>query len=173
MKLDADIVMLLKENQNVNINEKYMKIAYKEAIKAYNLNEVPVGCVIVQNDKIIAKAHNLRNTKKNVLCHAEIIAINKACKKLNKWILDDCTIYVTMEPCIMCAGTILQARIKKVVYGMPQTRYGCVDTMMHLFTDYDFNNTPIVEKGILENEIKTLVQGFFKEMRQIKKNDID
>ena len=150
-----------------------MREAYKEAKKAYNLNEVPVGCVIVKDDKIIARAHNLRNTKKNVLYHAEILAINKACQKLNKWILDDCTIYVTMEPCIMCAGTILQSRIHKVVYGVPQTRYGCVDTMMHLFTDFDFNNTPIVEKGILEEEIKNLVQQFFKEMRLIKKNIID
>ena len=157
----------------MTLNEKYMREAYKLAKKAYNLNEVPVGCVIVQNDKITARAYNLRNTKKNVLCHAEIIAIDKACKKLNKWILDDCTLYVTMEPCIMCAGTILQSRIKKVVYGIPQTRYGCIDTMMHLFTDYEFNNTPIVESGIMENEIKQLVQDFFKEMRLMKKNIID
>ena len=156
----------------MNSNEKYMREAYKQAKKAYNLNEVPVGCVIVQNDKIIARGYNLRNTKKNVLYHAEIIAINKACKKLNKWILDDCTLYVTMEPCIMCAGTILQARVKKIVYGIPQDRYGCVDTMMHLFTDYEFNNTPIVEKGVMEEEIKILVKQFFKEMR-IKKNNID
>ena len=150
-----------------------MREAYKEAKKAYNLNEVPVGCVIVKDDKIVARAHNLRNIKKNVLCHAEILAINKACKKLNKWILDDCTLYVTMEPCIMCAGTILQSRMQKVVYGIAQNRYGCVDTMMHLFTDYDFNNKPIVEKGILEEEIKILVQQFFKEMRLLKKNIID
>lgn len=156
----------------MNSNEKYMREAYKQAKKAYNLNEVPVGCVIVQNNKIIARGYNLRNTKKNVLYHAEIIAINKACKKLNKWILDDCTLYVTMEPCIMCAGTILQARVKKIVYGIPQDRYGCVDTMMHLFTDYEFNNTPIVEKGVMEEEIKILVKQFFKEMR-IKKNNID
>ena len=156
----------------MNSNEKYMREAYKQAKKAYNLNEVPVGCVIVQNDKIIARGYNLRNTKKNVLYHAEIIAINKACKNLNKWILDDCTLYVTMEPCIMCAGTILQARVKKIVYGIPQDRYGCVDTMMHLFTDYEFNNTPIVEKGVMEEEIKILVKQFFKEMR-IKKNNID
>lgn len=156
----------------MNSNEKYMREAYKQAKKAYNLNEVPVGCVIVQNDKIIARGYNLRNTKKNVLYHAEIIAINKACKKLSKWILDDCTLYVTMEPCIMCAGTILQARVKKIVYGIPQDRYGCVDTMMHLFTDYEFNITPIVEKGVMEEEIKILVKQFFKEMR-IKKNNVD
>ena len=156
----------------MNSNEKYMREAYKQAKKAYNLNEVPVGCVIVQHDKIIARGYNLRNTKKNALYHAEIIAINKACKKLNKGILDDCTLYVTMEPCIMCAGTILQARVKKIVYGIPQDRYGCVDTMMHLFTDYEFNNTPIVEKGVMEEEIKILVKQFFKEMR-IKKNNVD
>lgn len=149
-------------------NEKYMREAYKEAKKAYNLNEVPVGCLIVQNDKIIARGHNLRNTKKNVLCHAEIIAINKACKKLNKWILDDCTMYVTMEPCIMCAGTILQSRMKKVIYGIPQNRYGCVGTLMNLFTDYEFNNTPQVEKGIMEAEIKQLVNDFFCDLRKNK-----
>jgi tRNA(adenine34) deaminase len=164
---------VLRENQLMNSNELYMQEAYIEALKAYKKNEVPIGCVIVHNNKIIARAHNLRNTKRNSLYHAEVLAINKACKKLNKWILDDCTIYVTMEPCIMCAGTILQSRMKKVVYGIPQTRYGCVDTMMHLFTDFDFNNTPIVEKGILEEEIKNLVQQFFKEMRLLKKNIID
>lgn len=157
----------------MNYNEKFMLEAYKEAKKAYNLNEVPVGCVIVCDNKIIAKGHNLRNTKKNVLFHAEIIAINKACKKLNKWILDDCTIYVTMEPCIMCAGTILQSRIGKVVYGIPQNRYGCIETMMCLFTDFKFNNTPVVEKGVMEQQIKLLVNEFFIKMREDKKNNIE
>ncbi len=152
---------------------KYMRVAFNEAKKAYELNEVPVGCVIVCNDKIIAKAHNLRENKKNSLYHAEIIAINKACKKLDRWILDDCTLYVTMEPCVMCAGAILQARIHKVVYGVPQNRYGCVGTMMNLFSDFEFNNSPIVEKGIMEKEIKELVTGFFKKMRQDKKKNID
>lgn len=150
-----------------------MRVAFNEAKKAYELNEVPVGCVIVCNDKIIAKAHNLRENKKNSLYHAEIIAINKACKKLDRWILDDCTLYVTMEPCVMCAGAILQARIHKVVYGIPQNRYGCVGTMMNLFSDFEFNNSPIVEKGIMEYEIKELVTEFFKKIRQDKKNNID
>ncbi len=157
----------------MNNNDKYMRIALKEATKAYELNEVPVGCVIVHNNKIIARGHNLRETKRNSLCHAEIIAINKACKKLNRWILDDCILYVTMEPCIMCAGAILQARIKKVVYGITQNRYGCVDTMMSLFSDYKFNNSPIVDKGILQEEIRDLVTKFFKKIRQDKKNNID
>lgn len=157
----------------MNNNTKYMRVAFNEAKKAYELNEVPVGCVIVCNDKIIAKAHNLRENKKNSLCHAEIIAINKACKKLDRWILDDCTLYVTMEPCVMCAGAILQARIHKVVYGIPQNRYGCVGTMMNLFSDFEFNNSPIVEKGIMEYEIKELVTEFFKKIRQDKKNNID
>lgn len=151
-------------------NEIYMREAYKEALKAYKLKEVPVGCVIVCNDKIIARAHNLRNTKKNALYHAEVIAINKACKKLKRWVLDDCTIYVTMEPCIMCAGSIVQSRMKKVVYGISQNRYGCLGTMMNLYEDYNFNNKPIVEKGVLEEEIKTLINNFFKLIREEKKS---
>lgn len=154
----------------MNSNEIYMREAYKEALKAYKLNEVPVGCVIVHNDKIIARAHNLRNKKKNSLYHAEVLAIDKACKKLKRWILDDCTIYVTMEPCIMCAGSIVQARIHKVVYGVSQNRYGCLGTMMNLYEDYKFNNTPIVEKGIMEEENKKLVNLFFSNMREEKKS---
>lgn len=172
MKQDVDIVTSLMVNLNMNTDIKYMRIAFEEAKKAYKKKEVPVGCVIVCNDKVIAKAHNLRNSKKNVLDHAEVRAINKACKKLKKWILDDCTIYVTMEPCIMCAGTILQSRIKKVVYGTKQDRYGCVDSMMHLFTDYKFNNTPEVLSGIMGEENKILVQSFFQELRDEKGRNI-
>ena len=157
----------------MNNNEIYMREAYKEALKAYKKNEVPIGCVIVKDNKIIAKAHNLRNSKKNSLYHAEVLAIDKACKKLKKWILDDCTIYVTMEPCVMCAGSILQARIQKVVYGIPQNRYGCVGTLMNLFTDFEFNNSPIVEKGIMEEEIKKLVSDFFVELRKKKQNNVE
>lgn len=149
-------------------NDFYMRGAYKEALKAYKLNEVPIGCVIVSNDKIIAKAHNLRNTKKNALYHAEVIAINKACKKLKRWILDDCTLYVTMEPCVMCAGSIIQSRIKKVVYGIPQNRYGCAGTLINLFSDFEFNNHPDVEKGVMEEDIKKLVQEFFLKLREEK-----
>jgi len=168
MRQDVDIVIVLKENHRMNNNELYMREAYKEALKALKKNEVPIGCVIVCNDKIIARAHNLRNSKKNSLYHAEVLAIHKACKKTRKWILDDCTLYVTMEPCVMCAGSILQARIKKVVYGIPQNRYGCVGTLMNLFTDYEFNNTPQVEKGIMEAEIKQLVNDFFCDLRKNK-----
>lgn len=157
----------------MNNNEIYMREAYKEALKAYKKNEVPIGCVIVKDNKIIAKAHNLRNSKKNSLYHAEVLAIDKACKKLKKWILDECTLYVTMEPCVMCAGSILQARIQKVVYGIPQNRYGCVGTLMNLFTDFEFNNSPIVEKGIMEEEIKKLVSDFFVELRKKKQNNVE
>lgn len=157
----------------MNNNEIYMREAYKEALKAYKKNEVPIGCVIVKDNKIIAKAHNLRNSKKNSLYHAEVLAIDKACKKLKKWILDDCTLYVTMEPCVMCAGSIIQARIQKVVYGIPQNRYGCVGTLMNLFTDFEFNNSPIVEKGIMEEEIKKLVSDFFVELRKKKQNNVE
>lgn len=157
----------------MNSNEIYMREAYKEALKAYKKNEVPIGCVIVKDNKIIAKAHNLRNSKKNSLYHAEVLAIDKACKKLKKWILDDCTLYVTMEPCVMCAGSILQARIQKVVYGIPQNRYGCVGTLMNLFTDFEFNNSPTVEKGVMEEEIKKLVSDFFVELRKKKQNNVE
>lgn len=154
----------------MNSNEKYMQAAYQEALKAFKKNEVPIGCVIVCDDKIIAKGHNLRNTKKNALCHAEIIAINRACKKLKRWILDDCTLYVTMEPCVMCAGSIIQARIKKVVYGIPQSRYGCAGTLVNLFTDYKFNNSPLLEKGIMEEENRELIHRFFTSIRDDKKH---
>lgn len=154
----------------MNSNEKYMQAAYKEALKAFKKNEVPIGCVIVCNDKIIARGHNLRNTKKNALYHAEVIAINKACKKLKRWILDDCILYVTMEPCVMCAGSIIQARIKKVVYSIPQSRYGCAGTLVNLFTDYKFNNSPLLEKGIMEEENKELIHRFFANIRDDKKH---
>ncbi len=165
MKQDADIVILLKGSRSMLNDEKYMLEAYLEAKKAYNKNEVPVGAVLVVNDKIIAKSHNLRNSKKNVLYHAEILAISKACKKLRTWVLDEATLYVTIEPCIMCAGTILQARIKRLVYGANQPRYGCIESLMHLYTDYKFNNTPEVSKGIMEKEIKDLMQSFFQKLR--------
>ena len=114
-------------------NEKYMALALKEAEKAFKKNEVPVGCVIVKDDKVIARAHNLRQTKKSVLGHAEILAIEKASKKLNSWILEDCTIYVTLEPCPMCAGTILQSRIKKLVFAAQEPKFGACGSVINLF----------------------------------------
>lgn len=148
----------------------YIKEAYKEALKAYKKCEVPVGCVIVYNDEIIARSHNLRETKKNVLCHAEVIAINKACKKLGTKFLDDCTLYVTLEPCIMCLGASIQARIKKIVYGAKEPKFGCLESLGNVLKDYKFNHNIEVESGIYEEEVSALMKRFFKELRESKTN---
>lgn len=137
------------------MNEYYMKLALKEAKKAYNCNEVPVGAIIVKNNKIISKAYNKKEKTKNVIKHAEIIAITKACKKLKNWRLDDCEIYITMEPCMMCSGAIQQSRIKKIIYGIKNEQYG--------FTK-ELKNIEIISQ-ICEEECKNLVQSFFKKKR--------
>mgnify|MGYP003412133864 FL=1 len=149
-------------------NEKYMRLALIEAKKAFDKNEVPVGCVIVKDDKVIAKAHNLRQTKKSVLAHAEILAIQKASKKLDSWILEDCTMYVTLEPCPMCAGTILQSRIKKLVYATKEPKFGACQSVMNLF-DYKFNHQVEITDGILQEEASNLMKNFFQILRQNKK----
>ncbi len=151
-------------------DEKYMEEAYQEALIAYQNKEVPVGCVIVVNDKIIARAHNERHTKKCSIYHAEILAIEKACKALNRWILDDATIYVTLEPCNMCSGAIIQSRIKKLVYGVAQPKYGCVESTLNLFREGLFNHTVKVEKCSLNEKIENLMKNFFQELREKKKN---
>lgn len=147
----------------------YMDEAIKEAMKAYKLGEVPVGCVIVVDDKIIARAHNARHNKKNALYHAEMIAIDKACKKLKRWILDDATIYITLEPCLMCSGAILQARIKNLVYGCPEPKFGCVESIMKVFSDYKFNHQVSITSGIKCLEISQMMKSFFQNLRQKNK----
>jgi tRNA(adenine34) deaminase len=149
-------------------NEKFMRLALLEARKAFEKNEVPVGCVIVKGDKVIAKAHNLRQTKKSVLGHAEILAIQKASKKLDSWILEDCTMYVTLEPCPMCAGTILQSRIKKLVYAAKEPKFGACTSVMNLF-DYKFNHQVEIIDGVLQEESAALLKNFFQILRQNKK----
>lgn len=148
-------------------NEKYMALALKEAEKAFNKNEVPVGCVIVKDDKVIARAHNLRQTKKSVLGHAEILAIEKASKKLNSWILEDCTIYVTLEPCPMCAGTILQSRIKKLVFAANEPKFGACGSVINLF-EKKFNHEVEVIPNVLQEESSKLLKNFFQILRQNK-----
>lgn len=148
----------------------YIKEAYKEALKAYKKGEVPVGCVIVYDGKIIARSHNLRETKKNVLCHAEVIAINKACKRLGTKFLDGCTLYVTLEPCIMCLGASIQARIKKIVYGAKEPKFGCLESLGNILNDYKFNHNIEVESGVYGEEISALMKSFFKELRENKTN---
>lgn len=137
------------------MNKYYMNIAIKEAKKAYKYEEVPVGAVIIKNNKIIAKAYNKKEKTKNVIKHAEIIAISRACKKIKNWRLDDCEIYVTMEPCMMCSGAIQQSKIKKIVYGIKNKNYG--------FTD-QLKNIEIISQ-VCEKECLELVQSFFKKKR--------
>ncbi|MCR5231331.1 MAG: tRNA adenosine(34) deaminase TadA [Acholeplasmatales bacterium] len=146
---------------------KYMKEAIKEAKKAYLKNEVPIGCVIVYNDKIIGRGHNERETKQLSLAHAEIIAIKKACKKIESWRLEDSTIYITLEPCSMCGGAIIQSRIKRVVYGAKDYRFGVHQSIMNLF-DVPFNHKVSVTTSVLEDECSKLISDFFKELRENK-----
>ena len=149
-----------------NVDELYMELALKEASKAKEKDEVPVGCVIVLDDKVIAKAHNLKECKHNALAHAEIIAINKASKKLGVWRLENATMYVTLEPCPMCAGAIYQSRIKKIVYGAKDIKQGAVDSIINLYDIKTINHHPEVVGGVLENECSTIIKDFFKNKRK-------
>ena len=131
-------------------NEKFMKEALKEAQKAYEKLEVPVGAVIVKDGKIIAKAHNLKETKTDTTKHAEILAIQKASKKLESWRLLDCEMYITLEPCSMCAGAIINSRIKKIYIGALDEKTGAAGSVLNLFEDYKFNHKVEVEKGVMQ-----------------------
>lgn len=150
-------------------DERYMKEAIKQAKKAYALDEVPIGCVIVQDDKIIARGYNRRNTDKNALAHAEISAIKKASKKTGDWRLEDCTMYVTLEPCQMCAGAIVQSRMKKVVIGAMNPKAGCAGSVINILQMKQFNHQAEMENGILEKECADMLSTFFKELREKKK----
>jgi len=141
------------------MNEKYIDLALKEAYKSYKKGDVPVGAIIVKNNKIIAKAHNQKEKKQNCIKHAEIIAIEKACKKNKNWRLDDCEIYITMEPCVMCCGAILQSRINKIVYSIKNENYGGIDILKTK------NKKIEIISRIKENESKKMVQEFFKKRR--------
>ena len=145
--------------------DKYMKAALNEAKKALNKNEVPIGAVIVKDGKIIARAHNLREKKQSALSHAEILCIEKACKKIKSWRLDECEIYVTLEPCAMCAGAITQARIKKVYIGAMDSKNGCVGSVANIFSDV--NTTHKVEyEYMLHEECSSIISNFFKSLRK-------
>ena len=145
--------------------EKYIRLAILEAKKALIKDEVPIGCVIVKGDKVIARGYNLRETKQNVIKHAEIVALEKACKKLNQKFLDGCTLYVTLEPCLMCSGAIMQSRIKRVVYGAKEPKFGCLGSLGNVFEDYKFNHQVEVVSGVLEDESSKMMKDFFKEKR--------
>lgn len=150
--------------------EKFMKEALKEARKAYNKEEVPVGAVIVKDGKIIARSHNLKETKNSSVCHAEILAINKACKKLNAWRLTDCDMYVTLEPCPMCAGALINSRIRKLYIGTNDEKTGACGSKINLLEDVIFNHKVEIERGILQNECETILKDFFKFLRERNKN---
>ena len=146
--------------------EKYMKEALKEAVKAYNKGEIPLGAVIVKDDKIIARAHNQKEEKKDTTKHAEILAIQKASKKLEAWRLQDCEMYVTLEPCSMCAGALIQARVKKVIIGTMDEKTGACGSVLNLLGDYKFNHKVEVETGILKENCEKLLKDFFKTLRE-------
>lgn len=150
------------------MNEKYMELALKEARKSLKSMDVPVGCVIVKNDKVIGKGFNMRNKKNNSIMHAEMIAISKACKHEKDWVLEDSTMYVTLEPCAMCAGAILQSRIKKLVIGTDSEKsgsFGSVINMNEILDNEKFNHKVEIEKGILKEECSKILTNFFEKLR--------
>jgi tRNA(adenine34) deaminase len=152
-------------------DEKYMKAALAQAKKAYALEEVPIGCVIVQNGKIIARGYNRRNTDKNATAHAEIAAIRKASKKTGDWRLEDCTMYVTLEPCQMCAGAIVQARMQRVVIATMNPKAGCAGSVLNLLQVEAFNHQVEITRGVLEEACASMLSEFFRELRSKKKKN--
>ena len=152
-----------------SLQEKYMKEALKQAKKAAALGEVPIGCVIVYEGKIIGRGYNRRNTDKNTLCHAEITAIRKASKFIGDWRLEGCTLYVTLEPCQMCAGAIVQARIPEVVMGCMNPKAGCAGSILNLLEMPQFNHQCIVFRGVLEEECSQVLKDFFVDLRRRNK----
>ena len=157
----------------MNQTERFMNEALKEAKKAYKKLEIPVGAVIVKDGEIIARAHNVKEEKNDATKHAEILAIQKASKKLEKWRLNDCEMYVTLEPCSMCAGAMIQARLKKVYIGTMDEKTGACGSVLNLPKDYKFNHSVEIEYGILQPECEKILKDFFKELRKLKKTKYD
>ena len=149
--------------------EKYMKAAIREAKKAYALGEVPIGCVIVYEGKIIGRGYNRRTIDKNTLAHAEMMAIRKASKKMDDWRLEECVMYVTLEPCQMCSGAIVQSRMKKVVIGCMNPKAGCAGSILNLLQMEEFNHQVEIEIGVLGEECSNLMKSFFQELREKKR----
>ena len=162
MNQDVVDVMQLEDK------EYFMTEALKEAKKSYDKNETPIGAVVVYDNKIIARAHNLRESKNDSTCHAEVLAIKKACKKIGSWRLENCDIYVTLEPCVMCAGDMIQSRVRKCYYGAKNERFGVHAGPINLF-DVEFNHKVEIEGGILKEECSTLISDFFKKLRENNK----
>lgn len=157
---------LEKHMRKMTIEEHYMKEAIRQAKKAAALKEVPIGCVIVYDGRIIARGYNRRTVDKNVLAHAEIIAMRKACRILGDWRLEDCTMYVTLEPCPMCAGAIVQARIPKVVIGCMNPKAGCAGSVLDMLHEDGFNHQVETKVGLLGEECSQMLKDFFKALRE-------
>lgn len=155
----------------LTIDEKYMKEAMKQAKKALKAGDVPIGCVIVHEDKIIARGYNKRNAKKTTLAHAELLAMAKASKVIGDWRLEDCTMYVTLEPCQMCAGAIVQARIPKVVIGTMNPKAGCAGSILNLLNIEQFNHQVEVVYDVLKEECSVMLSDFFRSLREMKKQE--
>lgn len=145
-------------------DEEYMEMACLEALKALEEDEVPIGAIVVKNGEVIAKSYNQRESKNQVVAHAEISAIQKACTYLNSWRLDDCTLYTTLEPCLMCSGAIIQSRMKRVVYGASADKWLSLNKIITM-PDRNINHVPIIDKGILENQCVQLIKNYFKNKR--------
>ncbi len=151
-------------------DERYMRQAITQAKKAYARNEVPIGCVIVREDRVIARGYNRRNTDKNALAHAELTAIRRASKKTGDWRLEDCTMYITLEPCQMCAGAIVQCRMKRVVVAAMNPKAGCAGSVLNLLQMPQFNHQVELETGVLQEECAQLLSRFFQELREFHRN---
>ncbi|ENQ3108675.1 tRNA-adenosine deaminase [Bacillus sp. 491mf] len=149
----------------------FMKLAIEEAKKAEEIQEVPIGAVVVVDGEVISRAHNLRETEQRSVAHAELLAIDDACKKLGTWRLENATLYVTLEPCPMCAGAIVLSRVKRVVYGAVDPKGGCAGTLMNLLTEERFNHQSEVVAGVLEEECGSLLTNFFRELRKKRKKE--
>ncbi|WP_178896443.1 tRNA adenosine(34) deaminase TadA [Bacillus altitudinis] len=150
-------------------DEQFMQEAISEALKAKQIGEVPIGAVIVVDDQIVSRAHNLRESEQRSIAHAELLAIDEACKMTGSWRLEDAVLYVTLEPCPMCAGAIVLSRVKKVVFGAYDPKGGCAGTLMNLLDDERFNHQSEIIGGVLENECGELLSQFFRDLRQRKK----
>lgn len=159
--------------ENEKIEKRFMKAAMREAKKAYALDEVPIGCVIVRDGKIIARGYNRRNTDKNTLAHAELAAIRKASRKTGDWRLEDCTMYVTLEPCQMCAGAIVQSRLKRVVIASMNPKAGCAGSVLNLLQMSAFNHQVEITRGVMEEECSSMLSDFFRQLRERKRAQLD
>ncbi len=157
----------MNNKSDMSIDEKFMALALEQAKTAYSLGEVPVGAVIVKDGEVVGVGCNRRESEKNALMHAELAAIDDACKRLGGWRLWQCELYVTLEPCPMCAGAIINSRLKRLIYGAPDLKAGSVDSVVKMF-ELPYNHSPLVTSGVLKDECAEIMKRFFKEMRKRK-----